>query len=205
MKFYVLASLILFSGSIYLAIRSSKNKQKQIEDSFWDKELRANSVRKKSLDKLAYVTIPLDKLPTSCVNDNSVINECLETLQSLSTQPIVNLTGMSNTDLKLEYGTANLTILSEYDQNYTVLVRTLQKWADELNRLSMTEEAVTVLEYALEIGSDISKTYYDLAAYYRKQGNPFKLEELVEKASHLNTIQKNVIVRTLKESYLYND
>ena len=35
-------------------------------------------------------------------------------------------------DLKLEYGTANINDLSQYDQNYTLLVRTLQKWAEAL-------------------------------------------------------------------------
>ena len=58
----------------------------------------------------------MDALP-----DNERAEEYRSLLTSLSTQPVVNLTGFTNTDLKLEYGTANITCLTEYDQNYTLL------------------------------------------------------------------------------------
>ena len=102
------------------------------DKSFWERERQANSVRRKSLDDLNYITIPLDRFPTHIMEDNPQVAECRSLLQTLSEQPIVNFTGYTNTDLKLEYGTSNITRLTEYDQNYTLLVRTLQQWADIL-------------------------------------------------------------------------
>ena len=55
------------------------------------------------------------------------------------------------------------------DQNYTVLVRTLQQWADLLLESGRTEDAETVLAYAVSIGTDVSHTYYALAKIYAGQ------------------------------------
>ena len=84
-------------------------------DDFWEKELAANRTKRKPLDDLNYIQIPLDTFPMSVLSDNPVILECHEILTELSTEKIVNLTGISNTDLKLQYGAPNIKILSAYD------------------------------------------------------------------------------------------
>lgn len=127
MKLIILASLILFSACLSLAIKRGRRAQAAEEKSFWEREREANSVRRKPLDNLDYITIPFEHLPVNRLTDDPTVSECLEILQNLSELHIVNLTGFSNTDLKLEYGAANITALSEYDQNYTLLARTLQK------------------------------------------------------------------------------
>lgn len=202
MKFYILASLIIFSITIYHAIRRGNEMTAREEKNFWDRENKANSVRKKSLDSLNYLHIPMDRFPTYLLTDNPTIRECIDTLTQLSTRPIVNLTGQSNTDLKLLYGTANITVLSEYDQNYTLLARTLQTWAETLIKEGCEEEAVPILEYAVETGSDISKTYYLLADYYKRNQRNESIQALLESASSLPSLNQKVIVRTLSESYL---
>ncbi len=145
MKFFILASLILFGLLIY---RSSKKQRKQRtleEQSFWEKENMANNVRRKPLDDLNYITIPWESLPSEIMMENEQTQQCINTLRELSKNPIVNLTGYTNTDLKLKYGTANITILTEYDQNYTLFARTLQKWAELLNQDGFIEEAQVLL------------------------------------------------------------
>ena len=64
--------------------------------------------------------------------EEGTVSECQQTLLSLSDSPIVNFTGLTNTDLKLMYGAPNIDLLMRYDQNYTTLACTLQKWADKL-------------------------------------------------------------------------
>ena len=71
------------------------------------------------------------------------------------------------TDLKLTYGAPNLPLLSEYDENFTLLISTLQKWASLLYDAGQTAEAQTVLEFAVSAGSDISGSYKLLASIYR--------------------------------------
>lgn len=201
MKFYILASLMLFILVLSRTLSKQKKKQQQQTESFWARERQANAVRRKSLDNLEYIHIPFDSLPTRLRAEHPVIKECLEILQTLSEQPIVNFTGKSNTDLKLEYGTSNITALSNYDQNYTLLVRTLQKWADVLWDLDCRAEAAAVMEFAVSTRTDISRTYYKLAEYYHRYGETEKIAALVETAKSLNSANCASIVHKLQESY----
>lgn len=201
MNLFFLASFLTFIVLIFFIMRSQQRKSKDLEAEFWSREARANSVRRKSLDNLNYIKIPLESFPTHLLNDNSEVLECIEILESLTSRKIVNFTGRSNTDLKLEYGTANLEILMEYDQNYTVLVRTLQKWADRLIEGSYLKEAVPLMEFAVSTGTDISRTYYILAEYYASLGQYQEIDRLRTVAKNLSSANRDIIVRHLRESY----
>ena len=112
---------------------------------------------------------------------------------------ILNLTGITNTELKEQYGVANLTILSDYDNNYTTLVNTIARWGARLIDLEYNDEAVTVLEYGLSIGTDVSRNYLILADIYRKKGETDKIDALITRASTLKSLMKNSILSKLNE------
>ena len=205
MKTLFLSSLILFCLIIaYNNRRHSKMVEKQQKE-YWARENAANSTRKKPLDNLPYITIPLDVLPFETMADSPEVQEYAELLQNLASVKIVNLTGYTNTDLKLEYGTANITVLSEYDANYTLLVRTLQDWAEFLYKAGYTDEAQTILEFAVSTNTDISRSYYLLADIYDTKGDAAKKESLVASAEQIRSVMKQTIVRTLQESGPYSD
>ncbi len=199
MNFGFIGAFILFTIIISYNIKKQARRGKKEEKDFWARESQANSVRRKSLDGLRYIRIPLEQFPTHLLNDNTDVLECIETLETLTPQKIVNLTGWSNTDLKLEYGTANITVLSEYDQNYTLLVRTLQKWADNLISAGYEKEAAVIMEFAVSTNTDVSNTYYRLADYWISQGESFRVERLIRTAEGLRSSNRNTIVRHLKE------
>lgn len=170
------------------------------EASFWDKEREANSVRRKSIEELDYIHLPKDEaLPLSLLPDHPEMPEILHTLEILKSDKILNLIGLTNTDLKLKYGAANLTALSRYDQNYTSLVTTFQKWADILLEADYTDEAVGLMEYLVSINADIGKTYRLLGKYYLKHGELDKYDELIVKATNLKSINSPYIAESLKE------
>lgn len=196
-----LASLIAFMLFLSISIRHQNKLAQEKEKSFWEREARANSIRRKSLDGLSYIKIPLETFPTHILQNDSTVQKCISTLEVLTSQKIVNLTGYTNTDLKLEYGTANITVLSEYDQNYTVLVRTMQKWADILLETGYVEEAVVLMEFAVSTGTDISNTYYKLADYLATRGEYDRIEGLISTAENLRSSGKNTIVKHLREQY----
>lgn len=237
MKTLFLSSLISFCLLIFLLNKRHSKMEKSMKDAFWKREEEANHTRRKSLDNLPYITIPLEELPLAChITDDTadvrntgnaadvrntsdtadirntddtaaneaISEECKEILRSLSTQKIVNLTGYTNTDLKLSYGTANITCLTEYDQNYTLLVSTLQKWAEALYRGEAKKECRQVLEYAVSIGTDVSHTYFLLADLYDEEGESDLKCSLIEKASGLSSLSSKVIVRTLQGSGPYS-
>ncbi len=205
MKTLFLSSLIVFCLLIAYENKKHKKMEEKFQKDFWDREARANSTRKKSLDNLPYITIPFESLPMETMQDNEHIKDIHALLKNLSTQNIVNFTGYTNTDLKLEYGTANITCLSEYDQNYTLLARTLQEWAEYLLAAGFTDDAQTVLEFAISTRTDISSSYYLLADIYDDKNETDKKAALLETAQTLNSAMKNAIVRTLQQSGPYSD
>lgn len=204
MKTLFLSSLILFCGVIAYTGKKHKKMEEKFKKDFLEREARANSTRKKPLDNLPYIAIPFETLPTTLLTEDGRIQEILETLRCLSGVKIVNLTGFTNTDLKLEYGTANITCLSEYDANYTLLVRTLQSWAEILCENHFLSQAQTVLEFAVSTRTDISRSYYLLADIYHETGQESKTESLIRAAGEIRSPMKSVIVRTLQESGPYS-
>lgn len=202
MKFPFLASFIIFILVLARRIKWSNKQEAKQEKNFWETESAANSVRRKSLDTLDYIQIPMEKLPTNTLTEDPAVQDYLNTLDTLSKEKIVNLTGYTNTDLKLKYGTSNISQLSTYDQNYTLLASTLQSWADLLWEKGYRTESVSVMEFALSTHTDTSHTYYKLAEYYAFLDDHEKLESLLHMAETLPSANRGVIVRTLQESYL---
>lgn len=199
MKFGFLASFITFAIFISFTIKRQARRDRNLDRDFWAREAQANSVRRKSLDGLHYIKIPLESFPTHLLGDDSTVMECVEIMESLTSRKIVNLTGWSNTDLKLEYGTANITELTEYDQNYTLLVRTLQRWADVLIETGRVKDAVVLMEFAVSTNTDVSRTYYQLADYWAFRGDTERIEQLIRTAEGLRSGNRDAIIRHLRE------
>lgn len=198
MKFPFLASFLILIISIRIAIGRSRRKDQNADKAFWKRESDANSVRRKPLDDVEYIHIPMDKLPTDVLTDDETISDCIRDITALSEEKIINLTGITNTDLKMKYGVANLPFLTECDDRFTFLVQTLQKWADYLWEKGLEEPAVSIMEYEVSIRADIGSAYRKLAAYYKKHGEPEKIAGLIEVAETLQTATKKSIVRSLK-------
>lgn len=200
MKFPIFASFIVFCIWLGYEIKKHRRMESKAYDSFWEKEAAANSTRRKSLDDLPYIEIPFDRLPMELLKDDPVIAEYHETLRELSKSPIVNFTGISNTDLKLMYGAPNIDLLSRYDQSYTILVRTLQNLAKVLYEKGYVNDACCILEFAVETRSDISATYKLLSSIYLESNQPEKVQALIPIAQNLNTSLSSHIVSILENS-----
>jgi predicted nucleotidyltransferase len=184
-------------------MRRTSRKFEEKENNFWEKEREANNVRKKSLDSLEYVHIPYDLLPFGTAEENPTLAAAEDELMALKDEKIVNFTGITNTDLKLEYGTANITALTQFDQNYTALVVSLQKWGDALYNAGRFEDACQVLEFAVKTRTDISATYRLLIDMYKTKLGfneatiKSKLEGLLPIAKNLNALSRNQILNML--------
>ena len=200
MKYPIFASFIILTLVIRHAIRRNRRRGENAEDSFWDRERAANAVRRKPMDDLIFLTPDMTGFPLDTMADNEDIAEYRKMIEELSSQKIVNLTGFTNTDLKFRYGVANLPTLTEYDDRYILLVQTLQKWADKLWDNGYVKEAVPILEEQVRLHADISAVYRKLAAYYRENGMPEKIEGLKKTAETLNSSNKKVILNSLAEN-----
>lgn len=199
MKIPILFTLVVVAILwIQYAINKSNHINRKNSAVFWDKENKANTTRKVDISNLNYITIATDKLPME-KNQDPAINECHNTIIELSSKKILNLTGVSNTELKLKYGVANLNSLSDFDNNYTILVRTLQKWAQLLYDRERLLEAAQVLEYAMSINTDIVKTYRLLSQIYIEQNTSYKIDNIIKHLSNSNIMNKKQVIQELQK------
>ena len=200
MNLVFFASVVAFSIAIAVSVRKNKQAQADIEKDFWAKEKEANNTRRKSLDDLDYIRLPVDQFPMSLLGDVPKVEDYKQIILTLKDLPVVNFTGISNTELKLRYGAPNIDLLTQYDQNYTLLVRTLQQWAQELYDAGYIDEARQMLEFSVSTGTDISGTYRLLCRIYKEQNTPEKIGSLYPIAEVLNSAMQKSIVRILQEA-----
>lgn len=201
MNFIIFASFPIFCFLFTFALHNAKRKDQEFDREFWEREERANFTRRKPLDNLNYITIPEELIAMKPAIMTDEIQSYLGELKDLSAAKIVNLTGYTNTDLKLEYGTANITILSDYDSHYTILVTLLQKLAELLHNNLDDDLAVKMLEFAISTGTDVSRSYYLLAELYQQMNMPEKIEDLILHAQNIRSLMKDTIVDNLKATY----
>lgn len=206
MKFPFFASFIILCLVVHRAISRNTKLTKNSEEEFWKRENEANEARRKSLDTLNYVTFSasalsptqlLDSVSQELLTENPQIGIIIDRLNALEKSKMVNLNYVTNTQLKAAYGVANLSLLTEYDQNYTDFITILQEYASILAQNGLIVPALTVLEMAISSGTDISASYSLAASIYKEQGQPEKIGELIAKAEALTSPRKNAIVRML--------
>lgn len=202
MNAVILVAFIILMIMVQIAIKRNTKIEKNTEQEFWEREREANFARKKPIDGLDYITIPAPILNIENTTNNEDIANCKDTLSALSDKKILNLTGLSNTDLKLAYGAANFQLLSEYDANYELLCTTLQSLAEALCEEGRSKEAMEILEYAIETGSDISKTFFLLADLYNENQTPENIQLLIAKAKETHTLMKDAIISNLESRRL---
>lgn len=182
---------------IWLHVKTKQvDKASTWDEAYWQKEYESNFARKKEPDDLDYITVDMDRIPmeSDCSEEEQDLYSELEKILSM---PIINLSNMSNADLKLTYGIANFEKLSAYDQNYTKLIRTLNRLGNYCFDNGNTNRAKQILEYAIELGSDISTTYTTLATIYLQKDAIEKIQELIHQIEQTDSLMKESIKNKL--------
>ena len=225
----IFTTVVIGFLAIMIYMKATTNRFNTGDEELIEREARANSVRKKSLDELEYITIPFERLPFaelrhteasntdgtadsgqsgsntsgyvssfSC-NPDEILRQDENEVIKLKGKKIVNFTGVSNTDLKTAYGAPNLTMLTEYDQNFTSLKKALDTWGSHLIEHGQKGDARRVLEFAVECRTDLKSTYVNLADIYAEGFEFDKIDHLIEVSDGLDSLMKGPIIRALKE------
>lgn len=188
---------------IWVRVKLKRNNPTAPQDdkAFWEREAKANFARAKDVSNLDYLTVDLTLLPfsTSSTQEETYL---MKQVQDCASRKILNLSGLTNTDLKEQYGVANLEYLSNCDQNYTLLLRTLNNWSRYLYENQEFSKAKTVLEYELSIGSDISTVFTTLGEIYGLEGDLAKLEQLIKQVESSSLPLKDSVLKSLKRTKL---
>ena len=182
---------------IWLRVKTKQGEKVSTwDEAYWQKEYQSNFARKKEPDDMDYITVDKDRIPvdSNCSEEEQALYTELDKILS---QPIINLSNMSNADLKLTYGIANFERLSAYDQNYTRLIRTLNRLGNYSFDNGNTDRAKQILEYAIELGSDISSTYTVLASIYLQEDAIEKIQGLINQIEQTDSLMKDTIKNKL--------
>lgn len=196
MGFPILPFFLLFL--VFLAVRYRKiaAKREQAENEFWDKERQAKITPAKDISNLRYITIPIEKFPINFSDDEDVI-EIEKELQELSTHRLLNLTGVSNTDLKITYGTPNFETMSKIGDDFDRMCVLVNKYAEVLFEAERFDDVITVLEFAVGVGTDVSESYTLLAKCYKNKEMNEKLDMLKDQINQSNLLLKNSILEKI--------
>lgn len=202
---FVLPYFIILIIILQFAIKRGTRNHKSRNQEFLNRESRANQVRRKDISKLNYISIP-DNLPLinsgndtfdQLLSNNSAMMRSYNAIMELKDKKMLNLTGISNTELKLSYGAANLTELTEYDDNFTTLIKNIASLGHALIDNNDTDDALAYLEYGISVGSDISSNYIDLAIIYAAADRTGDIRKLKTRAETLKSLSRDNIIAQL--------
>ena len=129
--------------------------------------------------------------------EDEEITEVQKRLQKLANEKIVNFTGITNTELKLQYGAPNIELLMAFDKNYLELVRSLYRYAKLLYDKGYKEEATAILEYGISIKTDVSANYTLLATIYKEKNNVEGINSVISAAEELTSMTKKALLSGL--------
>lgn len=201
-----LAFTLLFAVYLHYQIRKN-DKARPEKDDLIKIETKANFTRKADISNLNYLKIPFERLPFGKVSTDELVPDdrkreiisCEKMILSLKDAKILNLTGITNTELKLSYGAANLPFLMLYDENFSKLSRALNKWGKLLYESKEASAAKQVLELAVDFGCDIEEIYLILAKIYKEENNPSSLSSLKSKLDFFDDRRRESLLRKLEK------
>lgn len=194
MKIPVFGLVMIFVIWLSYEIKKHTKADKQAEKDFWERERQANSVRRKSTADITYITVDESFLPTDRGNTDSELYSLCNRILNFSDKKIADLSSMTNTELKENYGTANFTELSEADNNFTALVPLLGRLCELLYDEGRLAEAETAAEYCVKCGVMTYPVLYTLGNIYSTVSDNEKLIALIKTAEESGKCQE----RTLK-------
>ena len=185
---------VFFVFVVILAILRSRSTHQEAEkkEAFLERESKANGTRKVNLDTLTYLVISPEDYPLSVVSGPKA-EEFKARFDALRQKRMLNLNGLSNTELKLYYGPANLEALTAYGDSFSQFTQWIVDYATFLEEQGFLTEAISVLEKGISLRSDLSENYIRLANLYQKTSRTDSLRALCGMTDACNTYTKPTV------------
>ena len=200
-SFFILFLTFLFIWSHNLRKRQKKHEAER--EAFWGKEERSLAVRKKEIPAELYFRPNISRLSFPTLTLAPAAAEKYQTLEKQIRGsvglPMLSLSGMSNTDLRLNFGTANQPVIAQAEENYEAFLNFLYEYAVLMNEHGQAEEAIAALEEAVRLKSDICQHYFLLADLYRAQSDANSLQILTALVQDMTSSSKQRILNYLEK------
>ena len=192
---FTLFLIFVLSTAAYRA--NLERKRKKRDSDFWAREEAAKNAPKKDLSEVSYLRIPLERFPMGALDsEEAMLLE--EELRKLSALPILNLNGMTNTDIKLAYGTDNFEYMQTVGEHFDRLEILLCDYAKLLMENGRYAETIPVLQFAVDENATISSIYTLLGECFDETGAHESLDELITAVEGRELIMKDSILDQLR-------
>ncbi len=191
--------IILIAFCVVFKLIVNRKPKSDPDAEFLERERQANLTPRKDISGLPYIHVPVSELPLNVPTDREEVRERQEIIRSMADKQVLNLTGQTNTELKLAYGAPNINILSAADANYTKLVQAISYLAGDYMDNQHILEAKKLLEYGISIGTDSKRNYLMLASIHKEEGQPEKISDLIEQARGMDSLLKDSIISSLED------
>jgi len=120
-------------------------------EEFWERERRASFTPTAGIENLPYVTLDESVIPVPSSEDSEELQSVLNELHSLKESRMIDLSDLTNTDLKLKYGTSNFPALSKADADFALLISDCEKAGELLIEADRPDEAYAITDYAARL------------------------------------------------------
>jgi hypothetical protein len=196
---------ILFLSLVFVLqhnLRKSKKTDQALKDQFWSKEKQSLTVRKKSFSESDYIrpsldSLNFDKFTPSLPADRLQHQQLIQDLNRLVVLDMMNFSHMSNSEIRIAYGTANQTVVTDNEEHYNQFLKTLAKYGHFMLDHEESYEAEAAFRLAIDLGSDYTDHYLSLATLYENSNKKEAIQPLIQQANELTSLSKDSIIKKL--------
>ena len=198
--------IVVIALTVILNIIIARSKSREFNyDAVVEAERRANAARRRDIDPELFITPDIDALPFKEYGQKpeyEPVRFAAAEAKEMSALPMIKTAkDMTNNDIKLKFGVANLEDVAIMEENYNYFIAAMLKWAEELIALREYADAETVLKETVRIGSDFSKSYTLLADVYAAVNDRTALCALYDAASADNFFPDDVQLKNKVVQY----
>jgi len=162
-----------------------------------NEESAANFARRRPIPDDFYFTPDISDLPMKEYADakSKVAIKQVRALKLANAKMIRLPRTMTNLEIKMEYGPANLETVTNGEEIYQAFLESLIAWADALSDERENEDAKKILEKSIDLGCDVSRCFLSLAKLYAEDHDKTAIEKLMNRLDIGELIPKNEAIR----------
>ncbi len=193
---------VIFVVLFQYHLRKNMRQENINREQFWNNEEKSLSTRRKEFNENDYIKPNLSKLsfPTvHSLNPGQTLHyqQIKNRLQELSSMDLMNFSNLTNTELRIRFGTANQTVITQNEANYNSFLKSLADYGHLMIEFEEINEAIVAFEECIRLGSDYSDHFITLAQLYLQKNQRYKVTDLIEKAESLKSLNRSIILKKL--------
>ncbi|MCQ2911029.1 MAG: hypothetical protein MJ244_02475 [Clostridia bacterium] len=186
---------IIIIGSSIASYVQGKDKKKIKE--FLREENKTYIKSKDELNKIHFVEINFNDIKFKPKSVKA--KEDVKALLSYQNLKLANFKDVSNSELKKTFGSNNFKEVLEYQNNYDDMFKQLRITTESLIKDNDDKSAISLLNYSINMGSDVTKDYTMLADLYAKNKMRMEMFELIDNVRTNKNLSQQKIMNHIKE------